>query len=270
MTPLVRGYTFLEAPRADGEGGLYFSDIIAGGVYHRAPDGTVTTVIPKRRGVGGLALHADGGLVVSGRDVCHVRDGQSRQLLTVDGALGFNDLTTDADGRVYVGSMRAPAMQVEGRTPSELWRIDRDGTTAEVRGGIAFPNGVGLSPDGRTIYLSNYSAAEVLAIDVATGTARPFVHLTRGNPDGVAVDEAGGVWVALGDAGCVARFTTDGPPERTLDVPSRFVTSLCFGGADRRDLYVTTTDNREDPSRGATIFHTRSDVPGLIPPLARV
>src|SRR4029434_3914533 len=116
MTPLVWGYTSVEAPRADGQGGLYFSDIIAGGVYHRAPDGTVTTVIPKRRGVCGLALHADGGLVVVRRDVSHVRDGQSRQLLTVDGALGFNDLTTDADGRVYVGSRRGPAHH-GGRPP---------------------------------------------------------------------------------------------------------------------------------------------------------
>lgn len=78
MTPVVWGYTFLEAPRADDHGGLYFSDIIAGGVYRWSPEGSVETVIPKRRGVGGLALHADGGLVVSGRDVCHVRNGQSR------------------------------------------------------------------------------------------------------------------------------------------------------------------------------------------------
>ena len=270
MTPVVWGFTFLEAPRADLDGGLYFSDIIAGGVHRLAPDGTVATVIPKRRGVGGLALHADGGLVVSGRDVCHVRDGQSRQLLAPNGALGFNDLTTDAAGRIYVGSMRSAAMQVEGRIPSELWRIDAEGSATVVCEGIAFPNGCGLAPDGRTIYLSNYSAAEVLAIDVASGTPRPFVRVPRGNPDGLAVDEAGGVWVALGDARCVARFMPDGARDRTLEVPSRFVTSLCFGGTDRRDLYVTTTDNSDDPARGATIFRARSDVPGLIPAPARI
>jgi D-xylonolactonase len=149
MTPVVWGYTFLEAPRADDQGGLYFSDIIAGGVYRWSPAGSVETVIPKRRGVGGLALHADGGLVVSGRDVCHARDGQSRQVLTVAGALGFNDLTMDAAGRVYVGSMRSGAMEVQDRVSSELWRIDAEGRGTEVCGGIAFPNGVGFAPDGR-------------------------------------------------------------------------------------------------------------------------
>jgi sugar lactone lactonase YvrE len=263
MTPVAWGYTFLEAPRADDRGRLYFSDIIAGGVYRWSPDGTVETVIPKRRGVGGLALHADGGLVVSGRDVCHVRHGQSRQLLTVEGALGFNDLTTDAEGRIYVGSMRSGAMEVQHRVPSELWRIDAEGKGTEVCGGIAFPNGMGFAPDGRTLYLSNYSAAEVLAIDAPTGACWQFVRVPRGNPDGLAVDEAGGVWVALGDAGCVGRFTPAGALDRTLDVPSRFVTSLCFGGDDGRTLYVTTTDNTDDPGRGATVFRTRVDIPGL-------
>ncbi len=270
MTPLVWGYTFLEAPRADDQGRLYFSDIMTGGVHRWAPDGTVETVVPKRRGVGGIALHADGGLVVSGRDVCHVRDGQSRQLLMVDGALGFNDLTTDARGRVYVGSMRSGAMEVEHRTPSEVWRIDAAGSGTEVCGGIDFPNGMGFAPDERTLYLSNYSARVVLAIDPASGERRPFAGMPQGHPDGLAVDEAGGVWVALADAGSVARFAPDGRLDRILDVPSTFVTSLCFGGDDGRDLYVVTTDNTDDPGRGATVFRARSDVPGLIRPLARV
>jgi gluconolactonase len=271
MTPVVWGYTFLEAPRWDPAlGALYFSDIIAGGVYRWQAERAVETVIPKRRGVGGLALHADGGLVVSGRDVCHVRDGQSRQLLSVAGALGYNDLTTDAAGRVYVGSMRSGAMEVTNRVPSELWRIDGAGVATQLCDGIEFPNGCGFSPDGGTLYLSNYSAATVLAIDPATGTRRPFARMPRGNPDGLAVDEAGGVWVALGDAGAVARFAPDGTVDRIVDVPAGFVTSLCFGGADRCDLYVVTTDNMEQPDRGATVFHARSDVPGLLPALARV
>jgi len=115
METLVFGYGLVEAPRIDGAGNLYFSDAIDGGVYRRAPDGAVSVVVPKRRGVGGLALHADGGLVISGKDVSHVRDGVTRILLTVEGALGFNDLTTDAAGHVFVGSLRSPALQNENR-----------------------------------------------------------------------------------------------------------------------------------------------------------
>ncbi len=48
------------------------------------------------------------------------------------------------------------------------------------------------------------------------------------------------------------------------------MTSLCFGTGDRRDLYIVTADNTDDPSRGGTIFRTRVDVPGLVAPMARV
>src|SRR3989442_8687835 len=108
METLVFGYGLVEAPRVDGAGNLYFSDAIDGGVYRRAPDGAMSIVVPKRRGVGGLVLHADGGVVISGKDVSHVRDGKTRILLTVVAGLGFNDLTTHAAGHCYIGSLRSP------------------------------------------------------------------------------------------------------------------------------------------------------------------
>src|SRR5437762_11532053 len=87
METLAFGYGLVEAPRIDGAGNLYFSDAIDGGGYRRAPDGAMSVVVPRRRGVGGLVLHADGGVVVSGRDVSHVREGETRILLTVEGVL---------------------------------------------------------------------------------------------------------------------------------------------------------------------------------------
>ncbi len=53
-------------------------------------------------------------------------------------------------------------------------------------------------------------------------------------------------------------------------MPARAVTSLCFGGADRRDLYIVSADNSDDPARGGTIFRTRSELAGLAPALARI
>src|SRR5437879_4117012 len=167
METLAFGYGLVEAPRVDGAGNLYFSDAIDGGVFRRAPDGAISVVVPRRRGVGGLALHADGGVVVSGRDVSHVRAGETRVLLTVEGVLGFNDLTTDAAGRVFVGSLRSSALEREDRVPGELWRIDGAGRATEVYRDVAFANGVCFSPDGRTIYHSNYSEGVVLAHDLA-------------------------------------------------------------------------------------------------------
>jgi len=265
METLASGFGIVEAPRVDAAGNVYFSDVQAGGVHRLAPDGSLSTVVPKRRGVGGLVLHADGGVVVSGRDVVHVRDGVTRLLLALDGVVGFNDLTTDAAGRVYVGSLRTSAFETGPRVPGELWRIDGEGRALEVYGGVEFANGVGFSPDGTTLYQSNYSAGVVLAHDVAAdGTARNrrvFACVPRGEPDGLALDEAGGVWVALGTGAALVRFTPGGEVDRVIEVPAAFVASLCFGGPDRRDLYVATA---------GALLRTRAEVPGLIAPSVRV
>src|SRR5438270_5861739 len=100
---LAYGYGLLEGPRVDAAGNLYFSDVPNGGVYRRSPDGAITVAVPKRRGVGGIALHADGGIVVSGRNICHVRDGHTRIVFAPD-APGLNDLFTDARGRIICGT----------------------------------------------------------------------------------------------------------------------------------------------------------------------
>src|SRR5438132_12942919 len=225
METLAFGYGLVEAPRVAEAGNLDFSDAIDGGVYRRAPDGTMSVVVPKRRGVGGLVLHADGGVVVSGRDVSHVRAGETRVLLTVEGVVGFNDLTTDAAGRVFVGSLRSSAFQNEGRVPGELWRIDGPGRRVEVYRNIAFANGVGFAPGGRTIYHSSYSEGVVLRHDLADDgrgvNRRVFARVPRGNPDGLAVDEAGGVWVALGSGGGIARFASDAGSSTCWRCPRR-------------------------------------------------
>jgi sugar lactone lactonase YvrE len=265
METLASGFGLIEGPRVDAAGYVYFSDVQGGGVHCLAPDGSLSTVVPKRRGVGGLVLHVDGGVVVSGRDVVHVRDGTTRRLLALEGVVGFNDLTTDAAGRVFVGSLRTSAFETGPRVPGELWRIDGEGRSVQVYGDVEFANGIGFSPDGRTIYHSNYSAGVILAHDLdSDGLARNrrvFARVPSGLPDGLAVDEAGGVWVALGTGAAIARFTPSGDFDRAIEVPAAFVASLCFGGPDRRDLYVATA---------GALLRTRADIPGLIAPLARV
>jgi sugar lactone lactonase YvrE len=269
------GYGLVEALRADASGACVFSDVLKGGLYRWTADGSVTTIIPKRRGIGGHVAHADGGVVVSGRDVSHVRGGVTRTLLAPpEGVLGFNDLTTDADGRVYVGSLRSPAFDDGGsRTPGEAYRIDTDGSVTVVYRDVAFANGIGFSPDGRTLYHANYSERHVLTHDVIEGRGenrRVFASLADGNPDGLAVDELGCVWVASGSAGGLTRFTPDGKRDGFLPVPSSFVATCCFGGADRRDLFIATMGNTEDATRGGTLFRTRVEVAGLVAPPARV
>ena len=270
---LATGYGLIEGPRVDGAGNLYFSDVTNGGVFRRRPDGAIDTVVPKRRGVGGIALHADGGIVISGKNICHVKDGATRVLFAKDGVPGFNDLFTDARGRVYTGSMRSNPFSESGdRTPGECYRIDAEGRATELYGGVSLSNGIGFSPDGKTIYHSDTVPGRIHVHDLdrdGKATARTPIRV-EGGPDGLAVDAEGGIWVALYQAGALQRYLPDGRPDARIEVPARQVTSLCFGGADLRDLYVVSADNAVDPKRGGSIFRTRSDVAGLPAPFARI
>ena len=80
LEALTWGYGLIEGPRCDDLDNLYFSDVPNGGVFRRSADGVISTAVPKRRGVGGIALHAEGGIVVGGRTIAHVRpDGSTRR-----------------------------------------------------------------------------------------------------------------------------------------------------------------------------------------------
>ena len=121
----------------------------------------VSLAVPKRRGVGGLALHADGGLIAGGRDIVHVSlaDHSMKVLLdqtAADGAVGFNDLTTDASGRVYAGSIAFKVFKAEEMKPGNLYVIDaRRPRPRRISDGILLTNGLGFSPDGRQLYHSD-------------------------------------------------------------------------------------------------------------------
>ena len=199
---LASGYRLVEGPRVDEENHLYFSDARAGGVYRRAPDGRIDVVVPKRRGVGGIALHAEGGIVISGRDISHVRDGVSRVVFRTETTPGFNDLFTDSQGRVLVGSQKANPFASDAETiPGELYRLGPGGSVEELYGDVGLTNGIGFAPDGTRLYHSDSARGHVIEHRVdADGrcTRRSvFAKTERGAPDGLAVDEAGCVWVAL-------------------------------------------------------------------------
>ncbi len=265
---LVTGRGLLEGPCVDSGDRLYFADTDNGGVFRRDPQGKIETMIPKRRGVGGIALHTDGGLVVSGRNVCHVRDGESRIVFDPQDIPVFNDLCTDAQGNILVGSLRSHAIGSPGpRETGELYRIDAAGTATLLYDDVAMSNGMGSSPDGSRFYHNDSARNQVLVHDVSPDGSytnrRVFAQAPRGVPDGLAVDEDGCVWIAAYGGGCVTRFTPDGLLDRHLEIPAKIVTSLCFGGSDRRELYVVTADNTDDKALAGCIFRTRVDVPGL-------
>lgn len=275
MEQLVTGYGLVEGPVWQGGRGLYFSDVLNGGVYLLSPAGEVHTAIPHRRGIGGMALHQENGLVVGGRNIAYKSLDGERTVVLLDNdvtpdTVGFNDLTTDAAGRVYVGSLAFRVFAGDAPKPGHLHVIDLDGSVRTIADGIMLTNGLGLSPDGRRLYHCDAHADLVRVYDVnddgSVSQWRLFTRLAAGTPDGMAVAADGSVWVALAHGGCVAVFDPDGTERTRLQVPLPMVTSVCFGGDELRDLYVVTGSRGGPSDNCGTVYRTRVEVPGV--PLA--
>ncbi len=273
MKELASGFGLIEGPVWDPAKGLYFSDVLNGGIHLLGRDDQITTVLPKRRGIGGMALHSAGGLVAGGRDIIFVNldDLQSQTLLsqeTAAQATGFNDLTTDAAGRIYVGSLAFQVFAGGAQKPGRLWLIDLDGSVREVSDGIMLTNGLGFSPDGKLLYHSDARRDMIRVYDVSDdGTLEPwrcFATLGPGHvADGLKVAEDGSVWVADAHGGRVAVFNADGTHRQDIEMPLPMVTSVCFGGDDLRDLYIVTGSRGGPNESCGTLYRTRVDVPGL-------
>jgi gluconolactonase len=275
---LATGYGLLEGPRVDDQNRLCFSDVPNGGVYRRHSDGRIETVIPKRRGVGGIAFNRGGGLVVSGRGLILFNDqsGETRELFTQwEGKpfSGINDIQPDESGSVYCGTLNFDPLAAQPKPqPGSLFRVDPPNRATKLWDGIEVTNGMGFSPDRKLLYHCDSPTSAVWVYDVAADRSvrdrRIFAKLPQGMPDGMAVDSQGGVWVAAVNLGEVMRFKGDGTLDRRIKIPAKMVTSLTFGGPDLQDLYVVTADNTDHPELKGTIFRMRSDIPGLAVPKA--
>jgi sugar lactone lactonase YvrE len=261
---LGRAHGLLEGPRFAPDGELVYSDVVAGGVWACSADGLVREILPKRRGVGGILPHRDGGWVLSGRTVLHLAgDGSQRVLLDDPAACGYNDLSSTAAGDLLAGVLRYRPLAGESPRDGQLVRLDLDGGLCVLTEELVWPNGIGVAPDQQTIYVSDYERRLVLAVAADGSGVSEFARSPRGSADGLAVDCEGGVWIALGEGGGVARFQADGRLDELISVPARFVSSVSFGGTDLCDVLISTADNLVTPELGGTLLRARSEVAGL-------
>jgi gluconolactonase len=232
---LAEGYQLAEAPRVAADGSVYFTDALGGGAYRWA-EGALETVLPKRRGMGGMALHADGGFVVSGRDVRHIVPGQEDRLLFAapEGVTGFNDICATAKGHILAGGLRFLPFGGGEPSPSAFWHVTAPERAHLAIDDIFWPNGVGDDGNGR-FWFCDYHRGEVHRF--RPGSNAETTEVPGGEADGLAFDDEGGAWVAQPRNGRLHRIAPDGTPDITLAVPGRQPTSLAFDGDV---LYITT------------------------------
>jgi sugar lactone lactonase YvrE len=248
-----------EGARWDGaRGELVWVDILAGVLRRSTEDGDgLRTVGEVRIGepLGAVAPLADGGwLLAAGRGLRRLTvDGTVEHLLdTEPEGVRMNDAACDPQGRFWTGSMAYDQSPGGGR----LLRCDPDGTVHVAVPGATVANGIGWSPDGRTLYHADSGSGVVTAypVDPGTGALGPGEHLVKpenGVPDGLTVDDEGCLWIALHGAGEVRRYAPDGRTLTVVRLPVSQPTSVAIGGASGRRLFVTTAWEGFDERRRA-------------------
>ena len=188
-----------------------------------------------------------------------------------DPSIRLNEGGCDAAGGFCCGSMAYDHRTGAGA----LYRLAPDGRVETVLEEVTISNGFCLDVTGSLAYYADTPTRRVDVLDVAADGAtlshrRPFAAIEPGAgfPDGLTVDAAGGVWVALYGGSAVRRYGPDGALDTVVTVPTPHVTSCAFGGPGLRDLFITTSqediDVREDRRAGA-LFHAAPGVTGVAP-----
>jgi sugar lactone lactonase YvrE len=208
--------------------------------------------------IGTVGIADDGSLVMAGRRGLQRVDAAAGHPLiaefpgSIDG-LRSNEGKPGPDGRFYVGTMGYPEKLPE---IAALWRFT--GATAEhLFGGVTISNGIGWSPDRTSMYYIDTPTKriEVMSFDPATGDLgerRTWVTIPDGDlwPDGLSVDAEGRVWVALWGGGVVHCYD-DGSLVEVVKVPTPYVSSCTFAGADLDQLVITTASEPYEHDRPA-------------------
>lgn len=155
----------------------------------------------------------------------------------------INEAKVDRRGRVFAGTTRRWSSNADGA----LYRLEQGGRITQVADGFVCVNGMGWSPDRRTMYVTDSPIRAIWAYDFDdasgdVGERRLFLKLPEddGLPDGLTVDTEGGVWSAVWGGSRIVRYAPDGSIIDTITMPVARPSSCTFGGTDLTTLYVTT------------------------------
>lgn len=255
------GFVFPEAPTWF-EGCLWVSDVMGGGVTALADDGSERERrVEQRKGIGGMAVTADGRLIASGRDLVDTADG-STLLGRPNGSTGFNDIGTTTAGDLVMGVLNYRPMAGDDPVPGSVARVSEGGADWTWGTGITWPNGTAAVDDG--LVVADYADGTLHHFSDAGDVGRVLCTSDTGHFDGLCVDDDDHIWVAAGPGGTIERRDLDGELTARITLPAGFVTSVCFSGADPNTLFATVSDCSLTDGQGA-VLSVHVAVPGTIP-----
>jgi sugar lactone lactonase YvrE len=274
---LLEGIAFGESPRWH-DGRLWFADWGAQEVIAVDPAGAGEVAVrvsfptfpmciewlPDGRGL--LVVSSAAGLVLRREP-----DGSLVTYADLNGvAEGWNEIVADGRGNIYVNGGGSNLMAGEEFRPGIIALATPDGEARQVADGIAFPNGMAITPDGSTLIIAESYGNRLTAFDIEAdgglSNRRVWADLGDGVPDGICIDAEGAVWYAdVPNKRCV-RVREGGEVLQTIDV-DRGCFACALGGEDGRTLFIIATrwrgvGNSQDGSRNSQVLTVRAPAPG--------
>ncbi len=253
-TPMLVGECPLWHP---AEQTLYWVDIGGFTIHSHHPASGAHRAWRMQTEPAALAIHAGGGLVVALRSGFAHLDTATGSVSEIAPApydpatTRFNDGHVDAAGRFWVGTIFEPRTQ----DAAQMFCLEKGGISLKWSGGMTVSNGLGFSPDNRTLYHADTTTHRIdrYDFDVASGTVsqpQRFQQFSTdkannygGRPDGAAVDSECAYWSAMFEGGRLLRFSPAGALLREVKLPVRCPTMVAFGGDDLRTLYITSASH---------------------------
>jgi sugar lactone lactonase YvrE len=256
VSPIAEGLYFPESPRWH-DSALWFSDIYGRKVYRLDKTREASSVVCATDfNPSGLGWSHEGRLLIVAMEPRQVLSLDSSGALRVHADLSrlargmLNDMVVAPDGTAYVGdggySPNGPRLE---RQTGQLFRLTATGEVAQVIDDLVAPNGVILTPDGRTIIVAETHASKLTMFDVdeagALSGRRTFADLYPSdarvatvNPDGICLDADGAVWIADLAGYRVFRVFEGGTVTDSFPFDRKLPLACVLGGTDRRTLFV--------------------------------
>jgi gluconolactonase len=243
---VASGLGYVEGPVWSKKGFLFFSDMLASRILKMAAANHVETYRDDSNGTNGNALDAQGRLYSCERDGRRVVRREVNGHVTVIASLfegkrlnDPNDVVVRRDGQVYFSDSRPRgSLQPFELDSAGLYHVNPLGKISLIAK-MPAPNGVTLTPDGHTLYVSDTAERTIIAYDLdADGNAsrkRIFISGIDGGPDGLRVASNGNVYIA---ARGIAIYSPAGKLLQTIELPET-PANCAFGDRDLKTLYVT-------------------------------
>jgi sugar lactone lactonase YvrE len=249
-TVLLEGLKFPEGPRWYDKK-LWFSDMEDHKILTLDMDGNLEVVVTRPNRVSGLGWLSDNSLIfVSMEDqrLFKYNSGDISEYANLSNLATFylNDMLIDKNDRIYVGNFGFDYFNHAAFVAAEIIMVSPDGNIRVIAKDMAFPNGMVITPDDKKLIVAETFATRLTAFDVQDDGSlinrQVWANLRSVPPDGICLDEDGGIWTSAPGRHRVVRVVEGGEITHIIKIETDSYACM-LGGPDRKRLFIATSDH---------------------------